>query len=177
MVPKILVFFIVLSTFALNIPVSAHQTNRNNDIEITMHIEPNDTPTTARTARFKAYLSDVKKIFLGQNCDCFYEIKSERGVTKFPMTVVSKETYSYANFGVDFAKPGVYSITYSGRPKDNLEVGKKFNPFQISFDFRVEAEEGKTIKDSIWMYYLAYVLIITSLFYLVWVGIQIFIKQ
>ncbi len=177
MVPKILVFFIALSIFVLSIPASAHQTGRNNGIEITMHIEPNDAPTTTRTAGFKTYLSDTQNVFRGENCDCNYGIKSERGVTKFSMTVVSKETYSFANFGVDFAQPGVYSITYSGEPKANLDESKNFNPFNISFDFRVEAEEGNTIKDSIWMYYLAYILIITSIFYLVWVVIQIFIKQ
>lgn len=171
---KIICFCLIL--FSINIPVQAHQTVQNNGIEITMHIEPNDAPTTTQTASFKTYFSDSNNKFQGSNCDCFSEIKSERGVNKFPMKILSKASYDYANFAVNFQKPGQYTIIFTGKPKQGLEENKNFRAFEIPFNFRVETESGQTIKDSIWLYYLAYILIILVLFYLLWIGIQLFQK-
>lgn len=171
------ILFVVLIFSSILLPVQAHQTNRNNGIEITMHMEPNDAPTTTQTAIFKAYFNDIENKFRGENCECFYEIQSERGVNKFPFKVLSKESYDYSSFGVDFEKAGPYTVVFSGQPKPNITENKQFKPFSIAFNFHVESEEGNTIKDSIWMCYMAYITIILVLFYLGWVGVQIFVSD
>lgn len=156
------------------IPLLAHVNSSNNGIEITMHIEPNDSPTTDQKTVFQVYFNDSANKFRGQNCDCFYTLKSELKETKLPLQVLSKSTYDYSNFGINFDREGAYTIIFSGKPKDATTENNKFKDFEIPFNFRVDQKAGENIKDSIWLYYAAYIVIVIVLFYLAWISSEIF---
>jgi hypothetical protein len=168
---KFLLFIFILGTG--QIPALAHVNSFNNGIEVTMHIEPNDSPTKDQKAIFQVYFNDSANKFRGENCDCFYTLKSEQKEVKLPLQVLSKSTYDYSSFDTNFDKEGQYTITFSGNPKVQAAEDSKFKDFQVSFNFRVDQKVGENIKDSIWLYHLAYIIIILITFYIGWLGLEI----
>ena len=172
---KILLFIFILAIGQLS--VFAHVDLANNGINVLMHINPNDTPTTEQTTNFNVYFNDAKNQFRLENCNCKYSLESnQNNATNLVVERMLNPEYSNDNstrFDYDFSDPGGYKITFAGEPKIGIADNDKFLNFLISFDFWVNQKTGQGIKDSIWTYYFAYLLIALTTVYFGWLAIGI----
>ena len=172
---KLFVLLFVLIVGQLS--VQAHVSSSDNGIDIMMHINPNDTPTTEQTTDFNVYLNDSKNKFRIDNCICVYKIQSNQNTTTNSITqsILNSQgnNDNSTRFNYDFKDPGSYTITFVGEPKVETANNDKFSNFRVSFDFWVNQKAGQGIKDSVWVYYFTYLIIFLTLVYFGWLVIGI----
>jgi hypothetical protein len=125
--------FLFLTSASL---VSAHITVSDGDVDVFVHIDPDDQPIPGEPATFFISIDDQKHTFDIKKCDCALTItQNEKKIFHQALTPTGN-TYSNGVEGVvfSFPKEGIYQIAIGGVPTEkNL-----FQPFTINYNLRIE---------------------------------------
>ncbi len=127
-------FPIFLLGFIIAMPVAqAHVLKTDGTISVVLHVDPNDDPVPGENANLYFSIKDTTGKFTLKECNCTVVI-SESGKVVFSSPVTN--TGGSASLVYSFPKRDVYTIQLTGFPLNT----NQFDPFTVSYIFRVEKE-------------------------------------
>jgi hypothetical protein len=118
---------------------SAHVTQTDGSISVTMHIEPDDDPIANQPAKFFFEFQDTKSKFNTADCNCNVIIfQNDKKLASLPL-FKNTDTSDFVTPQFLYTFPGkaVYDIKLSGSSK----VSGGFQSFALDFAVRVDKEE------------------------------------
>lgn len=134
-------FLLPLCFLAFPLLVSAHFEAVDQDMRVTMHIDPLDRPAVGAPATFSFDFTDNLHQFRPQFCDC-------------AMTVYQNNQFLYSARLFEptppvytFGQAGDYTVTLVGKPK----IDGEFEPFSVTFPLPV-AEQLSWVQQ-IWNFF------------------------
>lgn len=137
---KYLLFSLVLFLWICSIPQKtyAHFPQTDGDIQVTLHIEPDDNPIPGDPATLYFIFEDAVKKFQLKNCDCRISLIEQNKTLLSQKLSSQKLPHSVYTSGASFIFPvyDVYKITLTGRPT----FKNAFQPFTLSWYFRVDPD-------------------------------------
>ena len=136
------VLFVSLLLFT-SLTVSAHVLKTDGTIGAVLHIDPNDAPVAGSVSTFNFDLTDTTKRFTTADCDCNFSIAQTADILDKNLADLSPIQYT-------FQEPGVYTVELEGSPKD----GTGFQPFQLTYEIRVEPATAQAAPTSKFMQFL-----------------------
>jgi len=147
-VSKFILFLFIFSAIVISFvkppTVSAHFPATDGDIIVTLHIDPDDNPTPGEQANIYFLFDDSAKRFKLSQCQCVVTI-SEQGKRLTQQNIYEKKYTHPSIWGTNmpyvFPSRDVYHIQIAGSP----ESGGTFQPFTVSWDFRVDPDDSPGI--------------------------------
>ncbi|HVO86568.1 MAG TPA: hypothetical protein VMT23_02435 [Candidatus Binatia bacterium] len=132
---KTLVILATVLTFLglLQLPksASAHILATDGNMEVTLHIRPDDDPVAGEPQILVFLYYDSLDVFNAQQCSCVVTIQ-KNGQTLDHQTSTAPTAY-FGQLPYTFKSQGVYNVYLSGTPI----AGASFQPFKVSYYFRV----------------------------------------
>jgi hypothetical protein len=117
-----------------NLPILAHTLKVQNEVGVSLHIDPDDDPIAGQEAVFYPKITDKTNLFKISDCDCRVQI-SQNGEVLFQTVLITDPSESNgkdAVFRYTFPAKGNYLLEMSGS-----SFTKSFNNFQIKYDLNV----------------------------------------
>ena len=123
------------AAWLMPVAASAHFLKTDGSIGVVLHADPGDVPVAGRTSDFYVDIKDKEDKFGFAGCDCQAAVLRD-GTTLFSQSLAAP-SFSYA-----FPTPAIYQVRISGKP---LQEGG-FQPFAVTYDFRVERQAGTPVE-------------------------------
>jgi hypothetical protein len=124
-------------------PLSAHQQQNTTDLEIMIHLDPDDSPY-AKKPSFTWFMLMRKNgdMVSPATCNCravIYNSQNQvidRSLSLSTMSIPGhKKDHQGFRTMITFPKPGKYKVVFTGQAKD-----KSFKPFNMAFPVTVRPE-------------------------------------
>jgi hypothetical protein len=117
---------------------SAHVTQTDGSINVTMHIEPDDDPIAGQPAKFFFEFQDKKSKFKTADCNCNVVIsQNDKQLVSLPLFKnTNSSDFVTPQFVYTFPGKAVYDIKLSGSSK----TAGEFQGFALDFAVRVDKE-------------------------------------
>ena len=134
----IVAILLLITLFIVPRTADAHFLATDKKIGAVLHVDPNDEPVAGQQASFFFDFKDQTNKFTSQNCDCTFLI-NEAGKTIYSQELFqnsNKPNLHIASATFIFPQKDVYQVQVVGKPK----VANAFQPFTLSWDFRVDQE-------------------------------------
>lgn len=131
--------FITIALAAVSlgsIPVYAHGTEKDNDISVIYHIDPNDKAVAGKASTIYFFVTDKDNQYDDSKCDCRVKIDLE-GKTIFDKVVHEKDYLgdpTSVAVKYVFPKLGVYTVSIDAKPMK----ADQFQPFKLSYTTTVK---------------------------------------
>ncbi|HSR89517.1 MAG TPA: hypothetical protein VLK22_03970 [Candidatus Udaeobacter sp.] len=169
---KQLTTFIVLlwaSLFFLCSPAQAHELMADGSIYALLHINPDDDPIVGQPADLLFLITDAKKTFVPDNCNCIASITDLTTNKIIFSSPLSKSRSSYKGIFAPaitytFPHKGIYTIKLTGTPIQT----NSFQSFNLAYDIRLD-KDSTAVKSSAqinWLFYAATTVMLGAIIYL-----------
>ena len=150
-----LMYFFVGAFLLISAPkVSAHETQFDGDISVTMHIEPNDIAIAGTRQTLEFFVRDNTQKFDPAHCECVVTIHQGANTVATLATNV-KDGSLRADY--TFSKPAKYHLTITGSPTGTAD----FEDFTDSYT--IEVTDNKSSVTAYAIYGLLVASIVTLL--------------
>jgi hypothetical protein len=138
------VFILLISLFSLIIsgasaPTQAHQSVTSNNLNVVIHISPDDQPIALQMSRITIEVTDPTNAFNFKNCDCVLMIKN-KGTVIAELPLLGEGSSIETSF--TFADSGEHILYLKGKP--NSEIVDQFSSFEHTFTIQVNPVEVTT---------------------------------
>ncbi len=145
---SIFLCFILIGAFGAR-SVYAHTLKIDRSIGVSVHINPDDSPTVGKESAILVEITDNSGRFNAanpSNCLCTLTI-STQGVAPVHLPIVSGG--SYAQLRYTFPASGKYMITVEGKPNGE---GKLFQSFSLTYEYFVQGDTAQNAENPLVAY-------------------------
>lgn len=139
----IILAFADLPILLLTLVAQAHEFKSDGPIGALLHIDPDDSAIAGEAAHIYLAFKDENEQFTPSNCDCILTIaRNGSAIYSGPVAPLQNSAYgsNVLSMEYNFPSKGIYTLTVKGSSSE-----KKFQPFQISYDIRVEREVARPV--------------------------------
>jgi hypothetical protein len=127
-------------TFAYVPPPIAHQSRNISDVEVMIHLEPDDFPYAGKPTQTWFMLTRRNgEMIAPSSCNCriaAYDSRNQAIARQLPLSTMAieghKKDHQALQTNITFPKPGSYKVVVSGQAKD-----ESFAPFEFSVPVNV----------------------------------------
>lgn len=125
---------------------SAHTLEIDGTIGAIMHVDPGDQPSAQSLATFDFEMKDTAGRFAAETCDCTMALSL--GGEQFYSERLYPKNERILSLSYVFPTPGVYTVKLTGAPAE----GAAFQPFELTWDLRVEDSQEGPGALTAWLY-------------------------
>jgi hypothetical protein len=123
------------------LPVLAHEVLANDEVKLTVHIDPGDNPQAGQKALLFFEFQRKNEDFKGQDCDCHFTLQKD-GQTLLAGSLFREHGGNTTSIPYVFPDPGIYHLITKGQAKPGADLPT----FTFTQDIEIDAE--KTHHDS-----------------------------
>jgi hypothetical protein len=130
-------FLLAISAASNSLPVFTHTLKIENEVGVTLHIDPDDDPIAGAESVFYPKINDKTDKFKISDCDCRVSI-SQGSNTLFQTILIPPQTdldSKETSFKYTFPSKGTYQLEMSGS-----SFSKSFNNFQVKYDLNINRQ-------------------------------------
>lgn len=150
-------FFLLLLALGLGLfggVAQAHVLKTDGSIGATLHIEPDDNPSTGQSTSYVLSFTDDTGKFSLLRCNCMVTIQMAGTTVYSGALQVSDPTDSVDSY--TFQKPAVYTMQFTGNPT----TPGAFQPFSLNYLVRVTGSGADTTQPFPWLIWLGLAMVV-----------------